>query len=181
MCRMVHDKLPSCDCFAATPDYCLAEDAGSRMFHWLRDSYGFDVREVPDLSKVENEDIIKFTIYHPTSCEELCSPNFIPAWKHQAKLAVAGKEWLDCNARGVSKWTGLSFLMNYLGLTSDEVCCFGDNLNDIEMLQNAGESYAVSNARAEVIASAKHTCPPYWENGVLQVLKTFLKETTNPF
>ena len=57
----------------------------------------------------------------------------------------------------------------------------GDNLNDIEMLQNAGESYAVSNARAEVIASAKHTCPPYWENGVLQVLKTFLKETTNPF
>ena len=41
--------------------------------------------------------------------------------------------------------------------------------------------YAVSNARAEVIASAKHTCPPYWENGVLQVLKTFLKETTNPF
>ena len=181
MCRMVHDELPSCDCFAATPDYCLAEDAGSRMFHWLRDSYGFDVREVPDLSKVENEDIIKFTIYHPTSCEELCSPNFIPAWKHQAKLAVAGKEWLDCNARGVSKWTGLSFLMNYFGLTPDEVCCFGDNLNDIEMLQNAGESYAVSNARAEVIASAKHTCPPYWENGVLQVLKTFLKETTNPF
>ena len=49
------------------------------------------------------------------------------------------------------------------------------------MLQNAGESYAVSNARAEVIASVKHTCPPYWENGVLQVLKTFLKETTNPF
>ena len=48
MCRMVHDELPSCDCFAATPDYCLAEDAGSRMFHWLRDSYGFDVREVPD-------------------------------------------------------------------------------------------------------------------------------------
>lgn len=181
MCRMVHDELPSCDCFAATPDYCLAEDAGSRMFHWLCDSYGFDVREVPDLSKVENEDIIKFTIYHPTSCEELCSPNFIPAWKHQAKLAVAGKEWLDCNARGVSKWTGLSFLMNYFGLTPDEVCCFGDNLNDIEMLQNASESYAVSNARAEVIASAKHTCPPYWENGVLQVLKTFLKETTNPF
>ena len=51
---------------------------------------------------------------------------------------------MDCNASGVSKWTGLSFLMNYFGLTSDEVCCFGDNLNDIEMLQNAGESYAVS-------------------------------------
>ena len=53
MCRMVHDKLPSCDCFAATPDYCLAEDAGSRMFHWLRDSYGFDVRESNSRSTIQ--------------------------------------------------------------------------------------------------------------------------------
>ena len=51
---------------------------------------------------------------------------------------------------------------------------FGDNLNDIEMLESAGTSYAVSNARAEVIAAAKRTCAPYWENGVLQILKTFL-------
>ena len=51
---------------------------------------------------------------------------------------------------------------------------FGDNLNDIEMLESAGTSYAVSNAREEVIAAAKRTCAPYWENGVLQVLKTFL-------
>ena len=42
------------------------------------------------------------------------------------------------------------------------------------MLQNAGRSYAVANARAEVIAAAKDTCAPYWENGVLQILKTFL-------
>lgn len=43
---------------------------------------------------------------------------------------------------------------------------------DIEMLKNAGTSYAVSNARPEVIEAAKHICPPYWENGVLQILKT---------
>jgi len=42
------------------------------------------------------------------------------------------------------------------------------------MLQSAGMSYAVSNAREEVIAAARDTCAPYWENGVLQVLKTFL-------
>ena len=47
---------------------------------------------------------------------------------------------MDCNARGVSKWTGLSFLMNYFGLTPDEVCCFGDNLNDIEMLQTPAKA-----------------------------------------
>ena len=65
-------------------------------------------------------------------------------------------------------------LQEYLGIAPDETCTFGDNLNDIEMLESAGTSYAVSNAREEVIAAAKETCAPYWENGVLQVLKTFL-------
>ena len=49
-----------------------------------------------------------------------------------------------------------------------------DNINDIEMLKNAGTSYAVSNARPEVIKAAKSTCAPYWESGVLEVLKSFL-------
>ena len=46
--------------------------------------------------------------------------------------------------------------------------------HDIEMLKNAGTSYAVSNARPEVIEAAKSTCAPYWESGVLEVLKSFL-------
>ena len=51
MCETVRNELPDCDYFIATPDYCLAEDAGSRMFRWLTDSYGYDIREVPDLLK----------------------------------------------------------------------------------------------------------------------------------
>ena len=144
------------------------------MFHWLRDSYGFDIRETPDVLSIENEDIIKFTIYHPTECEELCTPEFIPYWKKHAQVAAAGKEWVDCNAAGANKWTAISYLMEYFGLNADEVCVFGDNLNDIEMLTNAGTSYAVSNARPEVIQAAKYTCAPYWESGVLHILKEFL-------
>ena len=133
------------------------------------------MREIDDLTKLENDDIIKFTVYHPDSCEELCSPHFIPAWKDKAHVTSAGKEWVDCNHSGISKWTAVSFLMDKYNIAPDEVCCFGDNLNDTEMLKGAGESYAVSNARPEVIAAAKHTCAPYWENGVLEVLKRFLQ------
>ena len=174
MCRMVHDELPSCDCFAATPDYCLAEDAGSRMFRWLTDSYGYDIREVPDLLKAPVDNVIKFTVYHPSACEEMCAPLFTPTWQTKAKIASSGKEWMDCNPLGVNKGTAIRFLQEYLGIAPDETCTFGDNLNDIEMLESAGTSYAVSNAREEVIAAAKRTCAPYWENGVLQILKTFL-------
>ena len=40
-----------------------------------------------------------------------------------------------------------------------------------QMLQSAGTSYAVANAREEVLAAATDICAPYWENGVLQILK----------
>ena len=174
MCSMIRENMPSCDYFVCTPECCFAEDGGSRMFHWLRDSYGYDIREVPEMLKLKDQQIIKFSVYHQNACEEMCASLFTPAWKDKTVMAAAGKEWMDCNPLGVNKGTAIRFLQEYLGIAPDETCTFGDNLNDIEMLESAGTSYAVSNAREEVIAAAKRTCAPYWENGVLQVLKTFL-------
>ena len=51
---------------------------------------------------------------------------------------------------------------------------FGDNNNDISMLKNAGESYAVSAAREEVKAVCRHVLPDTNKNSVLRVLKTLL-------
>ena len=50
-------------------------------------------------------------------------------------------------------------------------------LNDIAMLQKAGRSYAVANARAEVQAAAREVCPSYSEDGVLQILKGIVSES----
>ena len=174
MLSMVHESLPSCDYYIATPDRGFAEDGGSRMFHWLRDSYGYDIQEISDARILDDQQIIKFSVYHPNACEELCAPVFTPAWKDKVTLVSAGKEWMDATLQGSGKGPALAFLQKYLGIAPDETCAFGDNINDIEMLREAGFSYAVSNSRPEVQAAAKDTCPPYWENGVLQVLKTFL-------
>ena len=174
MCQMVHENLPDCDCYISTPDMGYAENENSQMFHWLKDSYGYDICAVEDLIACSPADVIKFTVYHPSACEEKCAPLFTPTWKDQSLLACSGKEWIDCNPLGVSKWTALSCLQKYLGILPEETCAFGDNLNDMEMLENAGLSFAVSNSREEVRIAAKEICPPYWENGVLQVLKRFL-------
>lgn len=168
--------MPTCDCFVATPDKCYAEDAGSRMFHWLKDSYGFPMYEVENLGKLELDQVIKFTVYNHEDCESLCMPHFIPYWQDKAGVTVAGKEWVDCIAKGSNKATAVEWLQEYWGISPEETMVFGDNLNDVEMLKRAGTSYAVANAREEVIHAAKDTCPPYWEDGVLQVLKGLLNE-----
>lgn len=168
------EELPSCDCFICTPDYSLAENAHSKMFRWLKDSYGYDIREVPKLTEVPDIDVIKFTVYHHNACEEMCSPSFIPKWKDKAKVACAGKEWVDCISSDVNKGASIKWLQKYLNITPEETCVFGDNMNDIEMLRCAKYSFAVSNAREEVRNAANYTCAPYWELGVLQKLKEIL-------
>jgi HAD superfamily hydrolase (TIGR01484 family) len=133
MLSMVHESLPSCDYYIATPDRGFAEDGGSRMFHWLRDSYGYDIQEISDPRILENQQIIKFSVYHPNACEELCAPVFTPAWKDKVTLVSAGKEWMDATLQGSGKGPALDFLQKHLGIAPDETCVFGDNINDIEM------------------------------------------------
>ena len=142
-----------------------------KMFRWLRDSYGYDIKQIPDMSVLQGEQVTKFAVYHPDQCEELCAPLFTPTWKDKVTLAAAGKEWMDSTPIGADKSTAVEFIQSYLGITPEETCTFGDNLNDIAMLEKAGMSYAVGNAREEVQTAAKGVCPPYWEDGVLQVLK----------
>ena len=42
------------------------------------------------------------------------------------------------------------------------------------MIQSAGKGYAVNTAREETKKAADEVIPSYAENGVLEVLKTFL-------
>lgn len=51
---------------------------------------------------------------------------------------------------------------------------FGDNENDIGLMEEAGESYAVENAREPVKAAARYICPDYTKKGVYHILKTLL-------
>ena len=53
----------------------------------------------------------------------------------QGQLAAAGKEWMDCNPLGANKGTAIEFVQKHFGISPEETCTFGDNLNDIEMLQ----------------------------------------------
>lgn len=78
---------------------------------------------------------------------------------------------------GGRKSTAVEFIQKQLGISPEETCTFGDNLNDIAMLQKAGMSYAVANARAEVQTAAKGVCPSYSEDGVLQILKEIVSES----
>lgn len=66
-------------------------------------------------------------------------------------------EYLDITPSKTNKSEALATLSNYLELSSSEVMAIGDNLNDIDMIQNSGIGVAVANAYEEVKKVATYT------------------------
>ena len=48
---------------------------------------------------------------------------------------------------------------------------FGDYLNDLQLLEAVGESYAMENALPQLKAAAKYVAPSNDDNGVLRVIR----------
>jgi len=85
---------------------------------------------------------------------------------------------LDVLPPGVSKASALKILSARLGVERGEVMAIGDNWNDVDMLEWAGQSVMMGNAAAELRTMAKvrgwKQAPPCAEDGVAVVLEQIL-------
>lgn len=64
----------------------------------------------------------------------------------EIKVVTSGNIWIDFIAPGTNKGTALLKLMKQLQIMPEECMAFGDQYNDVEMLQTVGTSYAMSNS-----------------------------------
>lgn len=78
---------------------------------------------------------------------------------------------LDIMVEGVSKWTGITELAAHLEIPRERIMVFGDNENDVEMLQEAGIGIAMGNARDDVKAVAKYVTDSNDCEGIYSFLK----------
>ncbi|MBU3841351.1 MAG: Cof-type HAD-IIB family hydrolase [Candidatus Ruminococcus intestinipullorum] len=86
---------------------------------------------------------------------------------NEIKVVTSGNIWIDFIAPGSNKGTALLQLMNLLHIQPDECLAFGDQYNDIEMLQAVGTSYAMSNAAPGI---------SYYSNFVTNSVEDVLEE-----
>ena len=82
--------------------------------------------------------------------------------------------FLEFASPDVTKATGLAFVADHLGFSSERTVAFGDGENDVELLEYAGFAVAVANAHPRVLAVAEFVCPSADEEGVAHVLESFL-------
>lgn len=151
-------------------DYVETED--EELCGWLVDSYKFHLNRVEDLMEVK-EPCVKISIYKRQGIEA-ATREIYEEFNGALKMACAGDMWMDCMAKGVNKGHAVRTIQESLGISPQETMAFGDQLNDIEMLERAYYSFAVANAREEVRRAARFQADSNVNDGVLKILKQLL-------
>lgn len=108
----------------------------------------------PAYQRVDSFSDIKDSIFKISVCDKNFSRlNSYPKLKHfsnEFNVVISGDLWLDITNKNVNKGVAVRKLQELWNISADETLVFGDQFNDIEMLQSAKFSYAMKNAHDEV-------------------------------
>ncbi len=84
--------------------------------------------------------------------------------------------YLEISPKQISKLTAVKYLLDqHFNFDLEHVIAYGDNYNDVEMLNHVGFGVAVGNARDEAKGVAKHITALSTEDGVAQSLQQLIR------
>ena len=113
--------------------------------------------ELGNFDALLRENILPNKIFvrcEPPTCKEMESElsREFPA----LNVVRSAPHLLEVMDKSISKATGIEVLLKHYGYTVDEAIAFGDNYNDVEMLEMIPQSVAMANApdRVKKLASA---------------------------
>ncbi|NLO89215.1 MAG: HAD family phosphatase [Clostridia bacterium] len=137
--------------------------------------YNVVVKEVGDLSKVSHISPIKLLIINEdeeemNEFERKCRETF-GKYLHITKSMP---EFLEFSHPEATKEKGLEAVAEHLGLKREEIMAIGDSNNDLEMLQYAGFSVVMGNAREEIKKYADYVTTSNEDDGVAEALEKFI-------
>ncbi|WP_029033245.1 Cof-type HAD-IIB family hydrolase [Salinimicrobium terrae] len=128
---------------------------------------------VDDLLEVKDDLFLKFTICDLSGAEKNSLPH-LKHFKNRLQVKLSGEIWIDFNDKEAQKGNALKAVQEKMGVKEEETVAFGDYLNDIELFQHSGYSYAMKNAHQEVKDVATHHAGSNDELGVEKVLEELL-------
>ena len=134
--------------------------------------YYAELRVVEDVTAVE-DDFIKVALFDFGSAEYTTAPG-LAAFTATHQVVVSGEHWVDVMNRTADKGAAVRRLQRELGITPAQTMAFGDYLNDLEMLDAAEWSFAMTGAHPEVVRRARHLAPSNNDNGVLRTIARVL-------
>ncbi len=82
--------------------------------------------------------------------------------------------YTEITNKNVNKWTAIEFLLEKLDIKSEEVVAIGDNVNDKEMLINAGLGIVMGNSNPKIKEIGDKIVADNNSEGVLEAINNFI-------
>lgn len=77
-------------------------------------------------------------------------------------------------AAGTSKWGGIKLIADRLGIPYDEICVFGDNMNDLDMVENCDNSFVVSDGDKRIFPYATEIIRNHDDDAVGHAIEDYI-------
>ncbi|RAV27671.1 HAD family hydrolase [Sinomicrobium soli] len=148
------------------------ETDNPRFENMFREYYHAYTR-VPDLTALENDEILKIAIYSFEGSEKNIYP-YVTPFEKDLQVKVSGEHWLDISSPDANKGHALGLLQKELGISESETLVFGDYNNDLEMMEKAHFSFAMENSHPNVIKAARYTTLSNDHYGVEHILEKLI-------
>lgn len=161
--------VPDMDVMISGAEQCYLLPKSDEYVHLIRDLLGYRTQVVTSVDEIA-EPIIKVSAHHADI--RAVAPRF-DAWSDTFQIAVAGQEWLDFTLS--DKGTGLDDICRATGIDPKDVMSFGDNFNDLPLMQKVGHPYLMENAVPELKALFPCRCRDVGET-LLAFLSDFGKK-----
>lgn len=123
-------------------------------------------------TNIEN-DILKMLLYQ-IPAEEFSSVTAFLDSIPEIHFTSSDEGLLDIMAAGTNKGTAVAEVRKFLGLTKEQVCVFGDYINDLAMFEEAGLTVAVANAHEELKSKALYVTDANDRAGVARALEALI-------
>lgn len=118
--------------------------------------------------------VLKVLVSAPGYHEEELFAHLYPLMPVDVETTASGVSFVEITGAGVHKAKGLQALCDDLGIGAADVVAFGDNRNDMAMLEWAGHGYAMANANPALLAVADHEAPHHADDGVARTIESLL-------
>lgn len=135
-----------------------------------------------DLSIVEVKNLAENLDFEPQKILMSAEPKVLQALKYQIAepfldqfdFVFSASFYFEVIQKNINKGSSLKSLAQHLGIGQESIIAFGDNHNDVEMIQFAGCGIAMGNAVDDLKEAANEVCANHNEDGIYHSLKKHL-------
>lgn len=142
------EKRPNCKLAISTPSTQYIKSGDSEFYEYMCGHLSYNITAIDSFRDID-EPIVKIAFLDSVTTQESYE-HFKSLFGEEIKIANAGNLWIDFIPFDSNKGTALKFILEKMNLTPADAMSFGDQQNDIEMLEYTKKSYAMAHAKPDV-------------------------------